>query len=44
MQGEVTDTVEVVVTGDDPTDPTDPVASTVTATATPSEVTVGGTS
>ena len=46
MQGgtdEVTDTVEVVVTGDDPTDPTDPVASTVTATATPSEVTVGDT-
>ncbi|MBM7513499.1 PKD repeat protein [Nocardioides cavernae] len=46
MQGgtdEVTDTVEVVVTGDDPVDPTDPVASTVTATATPSEVTVGDT-
>ncbi len=40
---EVTDTVEVVVTGDDPTDPTDPVASTVTATASPSEVTVGDT-
>ncbi|NPC44313.1 hypothetical protein HOO61_17705 [Nocardioides sp. zg-1230] len=40
---EVTDTVEVVVTGDDPTDPTDPVASTVTATATPSEVTVDDT-
>jgi PKD repeat protein len=46
MQGgtdEVTDTVEVVVNGDDPIDPTDPVASTVTATATPSEVTVGDT-
>jgi PKD repeat protein len=40
---EVTDTVEVVVSGDDPTDPTDPVASTVTATATPAEVTVGDT-
>ena len=38
---EVTDSVEVVVTGDDPTDP---VASTVTATAAPAEVRVGGTS